>query len=300
MTISRFPHGISSFGIPVIGSGDIITTGNVFFVDDSGSNNNDGLSSEHPFADIDYAIGRCSASTGDVIIVMPGHAETAPAAGIICDKIGVRIVGLGQGRNRPAITAYVAGVDCFSVTAASVTLENIRIIGAASCTALIDVAAADFSAINCVLEHGAAPTTAVTIAAGGLRATFRGCTLRGTANGPASGIVLEAAAASDLKVEYCDFLYFTATGLDTAGISSAFTNKDLLISHCRFLGMNAAAIAFASSANGLIEYCTIASYSATTVAEMIDPGDMGVIECYAAPEGVDKSGARVPATTATP
>ena len=302
MTISRFPHGISSFGIPQLGSGALTTTGNVFFVDDSGSDSNDGLSPEHPFSTLDYAIGRCTASHGDIIIVMPGHAETAPAAGVLLDQAGISIIGLGQGRARPCITAHAsAAVDLIAVSGANCYIENIRLVGgAAGTTALVDAGAADLTVVNCVLEHGAAPTIAFTIPAAGLRTTIKGCTFRGTANGPATGIKLEAAAASDLMVQDCDFLYFTATGLDTAGISSAFSNKDVLVSRCRFVGMNTTAISFTSSANGLIEYCTAASYASTTVAEIFDPGDAGIIECYAAGEGIDKSGSRIPATTATP
>lgn len=298
MTIARFPHGVSSFGIPVIGSGDIVTTGNVFFVDDSGSNNNSGTDPTQPFADLDYAIGRCTASQGDIIVVMPGHAETASTQ-VVCDVAGVRIVGLGTGRNRPAITANASAADCFSVTAANVSIENIRIIGAASCTALIDVAAADFSCINCVLEHGTAPTKAVTIPAAGLRATFDSCVFRGTAAGPDYGIFIEAAAVVGLTVKNCDFLYYGSSGLDNAGIASAYTNTDILISHCRFLGMDLAAIDFDSSAQGLVEYCTVVTTAITTVAEVMDVGDLGVVECYVTAEGAGKSGARIPATTVT-
>mgnify|MGYP006139353905 CR=1 FL=1 len=46
---------------------------------------------------------------GDVIVVMPGHAETVSgAAGINCDVAGVSIVGLGRGAARPTITMSAA------------------------------------------------------------------------------------------------------------------------------------------------------------------------------------------------
>ena len=65
MSLTRFPRGVSSFGIPVIGAGPIVTTGTVFFVDDSGSNDNSGLDPEQPFATLAYAESRCTASVGD-------------------------------------------------------------------------------------------------------------------------------------------------------------------------------------------------------------------------------------------
>ena len=100
MGLTKFPNGISSMGMPVIG-GAYSTTGSVFFVDsNTGSNGNSGADKDHPFADIDYAIGRCTASKGDIIFVMPGHSETA-ATQITCDVAGVSIIGLGRGGNNP-------------------------------------------------------------------------------------------------------------------------------------------------------------------------------------------------------
>ena len=76
MGLTNFPNGISSFGVPVLGGGAITTTGSIFFVDSvTGSNGNSGADSDHPFATIDYAIGKCTANKGDHILVMPGHNE---------------------------------------------------------------------------------------------------------------------------------------------------------------------------------------------------------------------------------
>ncbi len=57
MTVTRFPHGISSFGMPILGSGGHMTTGNVFFVQyTNGSDGNEGTSPDVPFKTLDYAI----------------------------------------------------------------------------------------------------------------------------------------------------------------------------------------------------------------------------------------------------
>src|SRR3990167_10072931 len=106
MPLTKFPRGISSFGMPVLGGGSIpATTGTYYFVDSAtGNNTNSGKDPNEAVASIDTAIGLCTASKGDIIIVMPGHAETTTGE-ITADVIGITILGLGFGRSRPTITA---------------------------------------------------------------------------------------------------------------------------------------------------------------------------------------------------
>lgn len=128
MPITNYPGGISSFGLPVLGGGIPATSGSVFFVHSgTGSNGNDGLSPGAPLATMAYAIGLCSANKGDLIIVMPGHAETISAAGgITVNKAGVSIIGLGNGTNRPTIS-FSATAATFAISAANVTIANLRV-----------------------------------------------------------------------------------------------------------------------------------------------------------------------------
>ena len=130
MALTNFPEGITSFGVPVMGAGPSIpaTTGTYFFVHSgTGSSGYDGKSPTRPLATIVQAIALCTASKGDVIIVMPGHAETiATAGGITADKIGISIIGLGNGSNRPTLTFSAVG-STFAVTAAGVTIRNLRV-----------------------------------------------------------------------------------------------------------------------------------------------------------------------------
>lgn len=118
-SITSFPNGIASFGIPVIGSGAGIpvTTGSYFFVDSSlGLSGNSGTSPSTALATVDQAINKCTADKGDVIICMPGHAEAVTATSITLDVAGVRAVGLGHGRLRPAFT-YGAAAATITVSA---------------------------------------------------------------------------------------------------------------------------------------------------------------------------------------
>lgn len=117
MGLTHFPSGLSSFGVPVMGGGSIPqTTGTYFFVDDGGSNANDGKDPDHPVATIDYAVGQCTQNVGDVIIVMPGHNESLTSGtSLVVDVAGITIIGLGQGRSRPVLD--------FDNTAASIEMD---------------------------------------------------------------------------------------------------------------------------------------------------------------------------------
>jgi len=125
--LTDYPNGITSFGVPVLGAlGHDVTTGNIFFVDsgvgaDTGSSGKD---VESPFATIDYAVGKCTADNGDVIIVMPGHAENiSTATSLVVDVDGIKILGVGHGLTKPKLT-FTAAAGTISITGANVHFEN--------------------------------------------------------------------------------------------------------------------------------------------------------------------------------
>lgn len=133
---SNYPDGFNSVtirGLPLVQ----LHPGNVYWVNNSGvlpdravggSDGNDG-SYRKPFATIDYAIGKCKASRGDIIVAMPGHAETiTAAAGMTFDVAGVALVGLGAGTLKPTITFGTATTADINVTAANVSFTNIRFV----------------------------------------------------------------------------------------------------------------------------------------------------------------------------
>jgi hypothetical protein len=119
MGLTPYPNGVSSFGIPVLPGIPGVFTGAVFFVCSvNGSNNNTGKSKAQPLATVDYAIGLCTADAGDLIIVMPGHAETVTATSIALDVAGVTILGIGNGLKRPTFT-FGAAAATITVTGAN-------------------------------------------------------------------------------------------------------------------------------------------------------------------------------------
>lgn len=134
MPISNFPQGfkdgVTLRGVPITQS----HPGKVFWVSNAstlqagqrgGSDGNRGTF-ESPFSTLDYAIGQCTASRGDIIFIKPGHAETiSTATAVAADVAGVAIIGLGTGSLRPTFTFDTATTATIGVTAADIAFKNI-------------------------------------------------------------------------------------------------------------------------------------------------------------------------------
>jgi len=132
MGLTHFPNGISSLGMPVIGSGPMMTTGKVFFVD-SGSvagadATNNGLDPSTPFLTLGYAVDKCRYNKGDVIFLMPGHEEdiTAVAREVWIRTEGISVIGLGSGSSRPRFDCQEVEAK-FIVHGDGVTIANITV-----------------------------------------------------------------------------------------------------------------------------------------------------------------------------
>jgi hypothetical protein len=122
MPKSRFKSLLYSAGFPVVpGVGVPTSTGSVFFVNSNGTPG-DGSSPDKPLLLITAALAKCTASKGDVIIVMPGHAETWAVAPTLV--AGVYIVGLGWGNLRPTITGNAA-IALTPMNVANVVIDNL-------------------------------------------------------------------------------------------------------------------------------------------------------------------------------
>jgi hypothetical protein len=124
-----FTGGLTVRGLPIT----VAHPGEVFYVNNSsvlakggvgGSNGNDG-SYKKPFSTIAYALSRCTANRGDIIMVMPGHAETISSAAILVLNVaGVAIVGLGTGSKRPTLTFTTATTANIPITAQNMSIKN--------------------------------------------------------------------------------------------------------------------------------------------------------------------------------
>ena len=87
-----------------------------------------GNSPQNPLDTIDGALTasdtEITATNGDVVVVMPGHAENSLTASITMDIAGVTILGLGDGTARPQITAS-GTIDAITITAANCVVAGL-------------------------------------------------------------------------------------------------------------------------------------------------------------------------------
>ena len=121
-------------GGPIVISDMEVHPGKVYFVDSSHADKSNavsgGRSPDKPFSTLAYVFSATLTpvlAAGDVVYVMPSHAETiAAAAGIACATAGVKVIGLGWGSKRPTFT-WSATDSSWTVTAAGVTIKNIRV-----------------------------------------------------------------------------------------------------------------------------------------------------------------------------
>ncbi|MCP4567974.1 MAG: hypothetical protein GY841_10380 [FCB group bacterium] len=180
--------------------------GDIYFVD-SGSTTTGadsvgyGRNPDAPFLTLDYAVGQCTASQGDTIYCMPGHAETVSAAGgLDLDVIGITVIGLGAGALQPTVTLDTVDTADVDIDAANITVENIHFIaGVADIAAAIDVNACSFTLRNCRMTGDN----------GGLNA------LIWVQDAPANGsdrIIIEDCYCMDVDASNTHFVNFAGTG----------------------------------------------------------------------------------------
>lgn len=162
--ITNFPNGVASFGMPVLGGQLPATTGNVFFVSSiTGSNGNVGNDPAFPKATIAGAMAAAVANNGDIIVLMPQHAETVSAAAYLTlSKAGLTIIGLGVGAKRPTLT-WTATASQIIISGANITIDNIRMdfTGIDAVVAGVSITATDVSIQNCEVISNAAAAGAV-------------------------------------------------------------------------------------------------------------------------------------------
>lgn len=132
MPLTNFPNGVSSFGMPVVGSGDgkipITFTGTYFYVSSViGNAAYSGTDPSQPLATIQQALNKCTSGAGDVIILLRGHSETYTSASqLTVSKADVTIVGSSsEGTSRAKITMGTAATATILISAANVTFKNI-------------------------------------------------------------------------------------------------------------------------------------------------------------------------------
>lgn len=285
MGLTKHPNGVSSFGIPVMGGGTIpTTTGNFYFVhSSSGNNGNVGTEPAQPLATIDAAVGKCTASQGDVIIVMPGHAENISAAtSLVVDIAGVQIIGLGHGRNRPVLT-FTNTAGTIEMDAANTRLSNIVLLASVSAVVVgINVDADGVTLDNLEFtfdETGDDFVTMVDVDA------FDRCTIANCQFIAESGA---AGAAEAIRLDDTHFLrlidcWFSGQWSDSVIVGEGALGTDWLIANNTMYNADtgdANGIDINVASTGLIVNNRIGTLYAAAVANLLDPGSCLTAENY--------------------
>jgi hypothetical protein len=291
-----FTNGLTVRGLPIT----IAHPGEVFWVNNSGvlpkggiggSNGNDGTYLR-PFSTIDYAIGRCTANRGDVIMVMPGHAENVSAAsGITVDVAGIAIVGLGSGAKVPTLS-WTAADGTIAGSVANVSWVNMKFVAnVADVTTAWDLAGGSdgWSFENCVwtdtstvLNH----IDFITLATGVDDLSFINCRVIGKSASNDSFIT--GVAHDRLLIDKCQIQFDVAQTsvvgvIETSGNATNVWIKDSLfrsnVDGALFLDFNGTAN------SGGITNCYFSSIdSADAVTAGFDFTKGHIFECYVAGE----------------
>jgi hypothetical protein len=304
MGLTNYPNGVSSFGIPLV-NGLPWGGGKVFWVksttgQDAPSN---GDSPDNPFATIDYAIGRCVAARGDTIYALPGHTETVSAAGSITfDKAGVKVIGIGQGAERPTINLTTVDTATISVTAANCRLSNciIDATGFDGIDIAITVAGANFILDGNRLVAGdsggqvdAMVATGATTTGSGLKVLNNEFDAGGT-TGPVSGV--DIVGTPDLWHIIGNTFLGTYSGApinnETGNIATRGRIEHNNIENIHATGL---AIDLDSACTGRIAYntCWTPNVDPVSTGVTIDAGSMACFENYGT-DTVDQSGVLEP------
>jgi hypothetical protein len=272
MTLTSYPNGVSSFGIPQLGNGDIPTGGGEYFFVDS-NNGSDGYegSWDAPFATLDYAVGKCTANKGSVIVLKPNHAESIIAdSGVDIDVAGVQVIGLGTGDDRPTFTFTTAVTADFKLAANNVSVKNLVFVaGIDALTGPIEISGDYCSVIDCEYKEDTTnnyeTVDVVVTASTPLHIIIDGFkyVCDGGAGGTQNQSVIQLNGADFAIIRNCWLVADSATGV----IEDATTSDQILIENCVIESSNTTpkpAIVATSTTTGSVVRCNIRVASGKT------------------------------------
>jgi len=205
--------------------------GRVFWVMETGAADYTNFVKEHPayedgvaavYTTVELALAACVANRGDLVIVDQEYTQTiSAAAGIDLDIAGVKVVGMGQGNERPTLTFDTAATADVLVSAANCSLENFIFVS-------------DINDLGMFLD----------VNEGGF--TVKNCTFKTSSTKEALNFINLATTKDDFKIIDCDFLQPTdPEGTDAAANTGAIycvDSENILIQGCKFRGFFETAI----------------------------------------------------------
>jgi hypothetical protein len=211
------------------------STGNIWWVDSGATSGGAdaagyGRSPASPFLTLDYAIGKCTASNGDVIYVMPGHAESIVGASTLTlDVAGVKIIGLGSGLSIPKFTYTTAAAATFNITAANCHVENLYLYanytGGVAAGITVGALADGLVLKNIVMEESANTTEfliGISIAAACHQVTIDGLQFFGVDGGSDTQCIIFVGASNFSVVKNC-VIYGDFSGAAIDALTAAST-----------------------------------------------------------------------------
>lgn len=208
---TNFEKGLEVYGAPLLpGVGGNVTTGNVYFVDsgaNDASDSNDGDVKDRPMATLDATIGKCTASNGDIILVMPGHSETLASAGAVTvDVAGITILGIGHGASRPTFN-YTATAATFIISANDVIVKNLLFTcGVENVVTFIYNYGDDVAILDCETRDGTGEAlTAITSTSAVSRLLIADYTHRGISSDSAASSAIKLAGGIHTDCEIRNF-----------------------------------------------------------------------------------------------
>jgi len=290
-----FAEGVTIRGVPLT----VAHPGEVFWVNSTSVLPKRGVGGQaggpgtykQPFATIAQALDACTASRGDIIMVMPGYTQTiAAAAGDLYDVAGVAIIGLGTGSLKPSMTLTATASD-IDVSAANMTIYNLRFIaGVADVVHCLQVTGANFTIDNCDFVSSSAAfsllTSVITTAtATGFQITNSTINMETTTTGVA---VTDVAAAgvqtladnsviSNNRI-LGEFSIAAIYNVTTAALSLVISDNDI------YNGSTAAAagvISLAAGCNGMIFRNMALALETSAITGLVINGGCGMSENYA-------------------
>lgn len=299
-----FAQGVTIRGLPLT----VAHPGKVFWVNGSsvladkgvgGSDGNPGTY-QKPFATIDYAVGRCTANRGDIIMVMPGHSETiSSATSLVLDVAGVAVIGLGAGSDRPDLN-FSNTAGSVEVDAANVTLYNLTFTADVSAVVVGVNVDADYCTIdNCEFNFNATGDDFITTIDAD---TVTGFSLTNSrliaedAAGNAEMVRLDTAHETVISGNY-----FYGAFSDGAIIGEGAASTNILIADNYVYNSDTAGgegIDLNVACTGVITNNRLGTLFTTAPETTFDPGSCLCTENYVV-NAIDESGIIVPVTLST-
>lgn len=289
MTLTNFPNGVSSFGVP---AGLPMSYGTYFFVDaDSGSDLNDGLSKDTPFATIAQAYSAVTTNKDDVIVLSTNGSHQLTSM-LDISKSRVHFTGDIYGRmyGQRAKINYADGIataDAFAVknTGVGNTFTGIKFLNAntdAQVVATVGEGGEYAVYRNCEFYNSTNLTsnTVSEVVCNGDSAQFYNCTFGSLADAvsgdkvrPAvlltKGTVGTGLVSRDVLFDGCKF-WKQAGGTTTAFVKGGATDVERVMEfhNCQFIANVLGAVPAVA-----IDVATL------TVGQIILTGDTCAFEC---------------------